>query len=285
MPDRLVAAPQHYRRAAFVDIADGHRLYVRDWGQGPPVVLLSGWAMDGSIWGATMTALNDHGLRTVTFDRRGHGRSTDPGGFEYDLLADDLDRVLSVLDLRDVVLVAHSGAAGEAIRYVARHGEARLSRLILVGATGPCMRRRPDNPSGFSDEAIEAVMRQLDEDLAGWIDANAEPFAPGATRRTLDWLAQMVLNTSRRAVLDFQREIIDADLRTEAAAVRLPVSLIHGDLDVSAPLDLTARRYAEIIPGAELIVYSGAAHGMMVTHASRLGQDIASIARSGEEPR
>jgi pimeloyl-ACP methyl ester carboxylesterase len=227
-----------------------------------------------------MTALNDQGFRTIAYDRRGHGRSTDPGRYDYDLLADDLDRVLTALDLREVTMIAHSGAGGEVIRYVTRHGSARLARLVLVGAVGPCMRRRPDNPLGFPDDAIEAVQRQLSSELPAWIDANAEPFAPGATRRTLDWVAAMVLNTSQRAALDFQRAIIDADLRAEAAALRLPVSIIHGDRDVSAPLELTARRYAELIPNSELIVYPGVAHGVMVTHAPRLAEDIARIIRN-----
>ena len=285
MTDIFAEPAQDHGRAAFISIGAGHQLHVRDWGSGPPVVLLSGWAMEGAIWGPTMTALNDHGFRTVAYDRRGHGRSTDPGGFAYDVLADDLDRVLTALDLQEVVVVAHSGAAGEVIRYVTRHGDARLARIVLVGATGPCMRRRPDNPIGYPDEAISSALRQLAQDLPGWIDANAEPFAPGATRRTQDWLAAMVLNASHRALLAFQREIIDADLRAEAAALALPVSIIHGDCDVSAPLDLTARRYAEIIPRADLIVYPGVAHGVMVTHASRLARDIAQIIRAGERVR
>lgn len=130
----------------FVEIAGGHQLFVRDWGAGPPVLLLAGWAMDSRIWGETMMALNGHGLRTIAYDRRGHGRSTDPGTTDYDSLADDLCAVLDTLDLQNVTLVCHSGAGGEAIRYVSRHGEARLARIVLVGATGPRMLASVDNP-------------------------------------------------------------------------------------------------------------------------------------------
>ena len=121
------------------------------------------------------------------------------------------------------------------------------------------------------------VLDQIAGDLPGWIDANAEPFAPGAVRRAQDWLGAMVLDTSRRIAVDFQREIVQADLTAEAAALDLPVTVIHGDRDVSAPLDLTGRRYAELIPGANLLVYEGVAHGIMVTHAHRLAGDIARL--------
>ncbi|WP_316219297.1 alpha/beta hydrolase [Bradyrhizobium sp. SZCCHNR2026] len=284
MPDTIATNPQPLPCADIVATDRGHHLYVRDWGSGPPVVLLGGWATESSIWGATMTVLNDRGFRTLAYDRRGHGRSTDPGNYTYDALADDLACVLSCRELRDVVLVAHSGAAGEAIRYATRHGRQRLARLVLVGATGPCMRRQPDNPLGLPDDVVDAIAHQLATDLPGWIDANAEPFAPGATRRTLDWIAAMIMNTSRRSALGFQREIVNADLRAEVAALDLPVTMIHGDRDASAPLELTARRYAELIPGAELIVYPDVAHGVMVTHAQRLAEDIARIGRTHHAP-
>ena len=105
----------------------------------------------------------------------------------------------------------------------------------------------------------------------------SEPFAPGASRNVLDGLLAMILNGSRRMLLDLQRAIVEADFRAEAAALRLPVTLIHGDRDASAPLDLTGRRYAALIPGAELVVYEGVAHGVMVTHPHRLAADIARV--------
>jgi non-heme chloroperoxidase len=261
---------------AYVEIGHGHRLSVRDWGRGPAVLLMAGWAMDSRLWGETMLAMNAHGLRTIAYDRRGHGRSTDPGRLDYDLLSDDLAAVLEALDLTDVTLVAHSAAAGEAIRYITRRGSSRLRRLILTAATGPFLVNTPENPLGIPEEALGSVIKQLAENLDGWLDENTRPFAPTASERTLQWLQLMVRDASRRALIDLQVAASKADFRNEAANLRLPVTIIHGDRDVSAPLDLTARRYASLIPQAELVIYEGAAHGPMVTHAARLAADIAS---------
>jgi non-heme chloroperoxidase len=92
----------------------------------------------------------------------------------------------------------------------------------------------------------------------------------------IDWLGAMVLDTSRRMIIDFQREIATTDLTADATSLTIPVTIIHGDRDASAPIDLTARRYAQIIPDAEFCLYEGVAHGVMVTHADRLATDIAS---------
>ena len=259
----------------FVEIGDGHRLFVRDWGAGPPVLLLAGWAMDSRIWAEVMVALNAQGARTIAYDRRGHGRSTDPGRIDYDCLADDLAAVLDALDLTEATLVCHSGAAGEAIRYVTRHGARRLRRIVFVGATGPKMMATADDPLGATAAMAAALQKQLSNDLAGWIDENVGPFAPGVSARMADWMGAMALDCSRRIAVDFQRVILAADLREEAASLPVPVTLVHGDQDVSAPIELTARRYAALIPDAELLIYEGAAHGLLVTHAQRLAADIA----------
>jgi non-heme chloroperoxidase len=55
----------------------------------------------------------------------------------------------------------------------------------------------------------------------------------------------------------------------------LPTLIIHGDHDQSAPLELTARKIAELVPGSELRIYEGAPHGLILTHADRLESDLA----------
>jgi non-heme chloroperoxidase len=263
--------------APFVDIGNGHRLYVRDWGSGQPVLLLSGWAMDSRSWGETMVHLNAFGFRTIAYDRRGHGRSTDPGIYDYDTLADDLGAIIEQLDLTDMVLVGHSGAGGEIIRYLSRHGASRVGRLVLVGATGPSMVAKTPDAVGIPGALVETAVARIIDDLSGWIAENIGPFAPDADKGTLQWLDAMPRDTSRRALVDFQRAILTTDFTDESRNISVPVRLIHGDRDVSAPLDWTARKYAEIIPTSELCIYEGVAHGVMITHARRLAADIAGM--------
>jgi non-heme chloroperoxidase len=50
--------------------------------------------------------------------------------------------------------------------------------------------------------------------------------------------------------------------------------VIHGTADVSAKLDLTGRRTAALIPGAQLKIYEGAPHGLTFTHTGRLNADL-----------
>jgi len=257
----------------------GARLFVRDWGRGAPVLLLPGWAMSSDLWATVMLRLNEAGLRAVSFDRRGHGRSSDPGPMDYDALADDLHDVMQALDLRACTVVAHSGAGGEVLRMITRHGAARIGRLVLVGAMLPAPMASQANPGGVPPAAFAAVERQLRDDLDGWIDQNAEPFCPGASRRTIAWLAAMVQGASRRAIVAFQHEVAHADFSAEFACLDVPVTILQGELDVSAPPALCGERMRALKPDAEYLSWPDVAHGPMVTHPLRLADAIAARAR------
>jgi pimeloyl-ACP methyl ester carboxylesterase len=261
--------------APFISVAGGHQLFVRNWGTGQPIVLLAGWGMDSRCWGETMIRLNRSGFRTIAYDRRGHGRSTDPGAYDYDSLSDDLAAVLDRLLLSDVILVGHSGAGGEIIRYLSRYGAGRVSRVVLVGAMGPCMISAAPGEPGMPREQIEIALERAGTDLASWIADNIVPFAPTADAVTSRWMESMPLDASRRAIVDFLRAILTTDLTKEARALTVPVTLIHGDADTSAPIELTACRYSQLIPRSRMQVYEGAAHGIMFTHAEQLAADIA----------
>src|SRR3546814_19899506 len=83
-------------------------LFVRDWGAGRPVLFLAGWALPSDFWGYQMLALARQGYRAIAYDRRGHGRSADPGrGYDHDTLAGDLAAVIDGLNLDGVTIVRH----------------------------------------------------------------------------------------------------------------------------------------------------------------------------------
>jgi non-heme chloroperoxidase len=132
------AARKPSRSGPFIDAEDGTRLFHRDWGEGAPILFCHPWALNADIWEYQLTELSERGLRCIAYDRRGHGRSEDPGrGYDYDTLAADLAAVIEHLDLRDVTLVGYSMGSGEVARYLSRHGGGLVSRVVLVSPVAP----------------------------------------------------------------------------------------------------------------------------------------------------
>jgi non-heme chloroperoxidase len=96
----------------------------------------------------------------------------------------------------------------------------------------------------------------------------------------LDWWARMLADAcSLKTMVDLQRTFSEKDFRPDLRTISILTLLIHGDNDISAPIETTARKTLPLIRGAELKVYEGAAHGLPITHAERLNADLLEFAK------
>ncbi|MFJ6623141.1 alpha/beta fold hydrolase [Kitasatospora sp. NPDC091335] len=272
----------------FVTAKDGTRLHYEDWGTGRPVVLLCSATMNSRMWEFQAPYLAGRGLRCILPDRRGFGRSDRPwNGYDYDTLADDLASLMGHLELRDATLVGYAMGGGEAVRYLARHGSDQVARLALVCSTTPYLLRAQDNPDGVDPAVLEQVTAAMAADRPRYVSEIVAPFfgGPGATAdshtvspQLAGWITGQALDGSLRASVEITRTLLTEDLREDVRGIGLPTLIVHGDADVSAPLELCARRTAALIPGGEVVVYEGAAHGLFVTHADRLNAELLAFA-------
>ena len=135
---------------------DGVTIFYKDWGSGQPIVFSHGWPLSSDDWDAQMMFFVNHGFRVIAHDRRGHGRSSQTAdGHDMDHYADDLAALTAHLDLKDAVHVGHSTGGGEVVRYIARHGESRVAKAVLISAVPPIMVKTPANPGGLPKEVFD----------------------------------------------------------------------------------------------------------------------------------
>jgi len=269
-PERSSSSPSDT-----IETATGARLFYRAWGTGRPVVFVHGWAVSSEVWQYQMAALSQH-AHCAAYDKRGHGRSSDPGrDYVYDALASDLATVLERLDLHNVVLVGHSMGPAEIVRYLTHHGSARVSKLVFISPALPFMMKTADNPGGIDASMFEARRRQWLQDMPQFLAANARMFVlPETSAETVAWIARLGQQASLKALIDLNHAITETDFRKEVAQIELPTLIIHGAQDKSAPLELTSKRLVTMIGNSQLKVYDGAPHGLLVTHQERLARDL-----------
>lgn len=263
-----------------IQTRDRTTLFYKDWGTGPTIVLAASANMPSDIWAYNLPPLVEAGFRCVALDRRGHGRSDQPsGGYDLDTLADDLATLVTQLELRDVTLVGHSFGGAEVVRYLSRHGRGAVARVVLMGATLPCLLQKDDNPHGFPAAAHEGLRQLQRRDLAKWVKENTPPFfTPDTSPERMQWGSALMLQCQLKVLLDLSRTMESADLRPELAALALPTLVIHGDQDASVPLAL-GRETARLVRNSRLSVHEGAAHGVFITHADRVNQELVTFAR------
>ena len=264
-----------------VTATDGTRIFYKDWGTGRPVVFSHGWPLNADAWDPQLLSMASNGFRAVAHDRRGHGRSSQPWhGNTMDDYADDLATVIQTLDLHDVLLVGHSTGGGEAVRYIGRHGSARVSKVALVAAIPPLMLETADNPAGTPIEVFDDLRAKLLADRSQLFTDLSAPFF-GANRpgsnvsrgvREQFWLMSMQVGLT--AAYACIRQFSESDFNEDLQKIDVPALVLHGDDDQIVPIDASARLTVQRVDGAELKVYPGAPHGLFATHADQFNADL-----------
>ncbi|MCE6996190.1 alpha/beta hydrolase [Saccharothrix sp. S26] len=252
-------------------------LYYEDHGSGRPVVLIHGYPLDGQSWEKQTDALVKAGHRVITYDRRGFGRSSKTmTGYDYDTFAADLDKVLTRLDLRDVVLVGFSMGSGEVARYLGTYGSQRVAKAAFLGALQPFLLQTEDNPTGVPQSVFDGIAEQAEADRYAWYESFFADFF-----NTDETLGSRLSDAALRA--NWATAIASApvaayacvpawltDFRADVERIDVPSLILHGTADRILPIDATAREFRRRLPGARYVEIDGAPHGLLLTHAAEV---------------
>ena len=266
---------------------DGTEIFYKDWGSGKTVVFSHGWPLDADAWDSQMLFMVQKGYRVIAHDRRGHGRSGQPGqGNDMDTYADDLAAVLDALDVKDAMLVGHSTGGGEVARYIGRHGTGRVSKAVLIGAVPPLMLKTEANPGGLPKDVFDGIRAGVAGDRSQFYKDLAVPFF-GYNRDNAK-KSQGVIDTfwaqgmlggilGQYACI---REFSEVDYTEDLKKFDVPTLILHGDDDQIVPIDAAGKLSAKIVKNATLKVYPGGAHGMCVVEAEKVNADLLAFASS-----
>jgi non-heme chloroperoxidase len=260
---------------------DGTEIYYKDWGEGQPVVFSHGWPLSSDAFEDQMFFLAQRGYRCIAHDRRGHGRSSQPwNGNDLDTYADDLAELTAALDLKNAIHVGHSTGGGEVARYIGRHGTARVSKAVLIGAIPPVMVKSANNPLGTPIEEFDKLRAAVQADRSQFWKDLSLPFysynRPGAKVsegvRESFWLQGMMCGFpgSYFCIKAFS----ETDLTEDLKKFDVPTLVLHGDDDQIVPIADSALLSSKIIKNAKLVIYQGAPHGMCTTLKDRVNAEL-----------
>ncbi len=257
------------------------KIYYEDYGKGKPVIFIHGWPLSGSMWEYQVTQLPQQGLRCITYDRRGFGKSDRPfDGYDYDTLAGDLKSLLEELDITDVTLVGFSMGAGEIAKYFSLYGGKRVSKVVIVSGVTPYMLKTDSNPEGVPQEEFDKMAKAMIEDRPAFMENfNKDFFSVSLTNHPVSdaFLANSltkVMDASPIATLECAKSFSSTDFRKDVVKINVPTLIIHGNNDKTVPVKPTGEESARLIKGARFIIYEGAPHGLWYTDKDKLNQDL-----------
>jgi non-heme chloroperoxidase len=265
----------------YLSMKDGTQIFYKDWGSGPPIVFSHGWPLNADAWDAQMLFLLHKGYRVIAYDRRGHGRSSQPSnGHEMATYADDLATLLDALNLRDATLVGHSTGAGEVTRYVGRHGTERIAKVILIGAVPPLMLKTPANPDGVPIDTFHDIRKKIATNRAQFFKELALTFygynRPGVqvSQGVIDLFWEIGMMGSVHAEYECVKAFSETDFTGDLKKFDVPTLFIHGSDDQIVPIGNSALLAAQLVCNSTVKIYPGAPHGLCTTLPEHVNADI-----------
>ena len=237
----------------FIEL-NGVRHHYVSKGEGPPIVLLHGLGGSLHIWYGVIENLALH-HHVVALDLRGHGRSEGQGGpLSIRQWADDVDALLTALELPAVTLVGHSLGSLVAQQLAVARPEA-VDNLVLLGGISYF---EPPMKDAYEQRAKRAEAEGLDALVDDWLPGALAPRTSAKLPQLAGLLRDLFLRNDPNAYARACRALAKApSLNREG--IGQPTLLLVGDHDRSTPIAMTEELHRDI-PVSLVRVIAGASH-------------------------
>jgi 3-oxoadipate enol-lactonase len=269
---------------AFTSASDGTRIHYEVAGnrRGEPLLLVQGLGADLRGWAFQRFALGRR-YRLYLVDNRGAGGSDKPEGpYDLEVMADDARAVLDAEGVADAHVMGAS-MGGVLAQLLAVRSPERVRSLVLACTACSHQPWRRELLAGWATLATERGMGALSGKALRWL------IGPRHRRRfglPLSVLAPFVLNAPAAAFASQVAAILGQpdDVADALRTIAVPTLVVVGTQDVLTPM-ADAEELVEHIPGAELVVISGASHGLMLDRAGEFNAAVLEFLSTVQPPR
>lgn len=257
------------------------RINYHSVGSGKTVVMVHGLGANQAFWFFSVGSVLASEFRVISYDLRGHGRSSMPTqGYDLGQMAEDLHGLLNRLEVESVHLVGHSFGARVALAAALLHPQ-KIDSLTLadtqLSSIQPRMRLAdwPHWPAWKRQLAAQGVSPLPDDDeyitfhLLASFNRHAAAITNGATRAgpmtrpslrnrdmgrrgSAQW-STLLKTTSALAEFDDENPLTLPNLQT----IRVPVLGVYGEYSHCVP---TGRALARILPDYRMVMIPRAGH-------------------------
>ena len=259
-------------------------LYYEDHGSGKPIVLIHGYPLSGASWEKQIPVLLQAGFRVITYDRRGFGKSSQPTtGYNYDVFAEDLHKLITHLKLQDFTLAGFSMGGGEVARYFGKYGSKGVSKAIIISGVPPYLLKTADNPEGVDASVFEGIQKAIVADRYAFFTEFFKNFyntdlllGKRVSEQAVQASWNVAVGSSATATLACVPTWYE-DFRQDLKRIDVPSLVIHGDADRILPIGSSGLRTAKLIKGARQLVVKDGPHCIAWTHAEEVNAELLSF--------
>lgn len=243
---------------------DSAQILAHMLGSGDKVLVThGGWVGSGELWLPVAERLRQ-GWRTLIFDHRGSGATLSSAPrITFDLLLDDLVRVLDAYKVENCVLAGESMGAMVVLEAALRWPD-RFRGIVLVGA------RIDGSRTPGRDRLIAGCAADFPATMSAFVDA-CTPEPDCAAERA--WGKKIVMRSNAKEAIELMECMEWLDFADRVADIAVPALVLHGARDVIAPVE-TAQLLAKRIPRASLAIAEEGGHVPTVTRPDWVAAQI-----------
>jgi pimeloyl-ACP methyl ester carboxylesterase len=252
-----------------VDV-DGRSIAYRRAGAGPSLVLLHGGWSDSRAWRPQLRGLSD-AFDVIAWDAPGCGGSDDASAAMA--IADYADAVAGLIGALGVArphVCGLSFGAGLAIAVYERHPDSVRSLVLAGGYAG----WKGSLPAAEVEARLRRARAEVARPPAEWMDHYLPGFFSGtAPPEAIELVRTMMREVRPAGLLAMVTAFAEADLTAVLPTITVPTLLIHGALDVRAPLPVAEALHAAVA-GSELVLLPGVGHEVNIAAPERFNAEV-----------
>lgn len=268
-------------RAEYIEVEPNVRLHITDAGNGRPIVLIPGWPLSDEMYEYQYNDLINKNFRVIGITLRGFGKSDKPyGAYNYDIHAQDIKKVLDMLDVKNAVLGGFSMGGSIAIRYVSVFNGAHVSKLALFGAAAPSWTKRKDFPYNLPKSAVDDLIKLNNSDRPKLLSDFGKIFSATETslnKGICDWLNGINLSASSYATAQCLLALRDTDLRSDLGEISIPTVIMHGKKDKICSFELAEQMKAGIAD-SYIIPFEKSGHSLFLEETKKFNEELMKFA-------
>jgi len=269
----------------FLDVGDGHQLYVHDWGNKKaktPIIFLHG-GPGGQCKDKHKASFNPKQQRVIFYDQRGCGKSLPYGSLEHNTsaeLVEDIEKIAKHLKIKSFILTGGSWGSSLALFYGIKY-PTRVAGMVLNGiwtcrkeenawvdqgrfktffpevweayqASAPTAHK--ENPSKYhfarilgEDETAARASAYAYENLEGGVLSLDDRYTPDDFAEFDHYGARLEIH-----YLTNNAFVPEGYVQKNAHKLTMPIWLVQGRYDMVCP-PKTAYELSKLLPHGELI--------------------------------
>jgi pimeloyl-ACP methyl ester carboxylesterase len=263
---------------------DGTPLHYIDRGAGRPVILIHALMYSARYFWKPQIAPLAEGCRVLALDMRWHGESGKPlGPYSIDRLGDDLDELITGLNLRDAVVLGVALGGMVVLNRLRRHGAGGVKAIAICDMT-PRLTNAPgwEHPTfgSFPPEAAAGFGAGVRADRTGLKGFIATGFAAPPSEAALNDMYAESFLVPTDAVADLCDDMVKQDLRAQLPTIPVPTLYMYATAHNKILPTAVGRWMQSQTPGSRLVEFGQGGHNFTLEEPDKFNRELLAFVNS-----